>query len=209
MIAEYQPPSAFNNAFYWLCQTFCWCFFKFIWRLEVTGTENVPLEGGLLIACNHLSLADPPLISVSSPRKLYFFAKEELFRIPVVGWGLNHLNAFPVRRYEHDIGAFKKAQHLLRSGQAVLLFPEGRRNKTGELGQAKAGVGMLAYKTGARVVPVCIQNSNRMGRMKKLKVRFGAPLSPPQSVLDQDRYQTFSDSVLAAVAELQSRMYNE
>lgn len=170
--------------------------------MEIAGDENIPLKGGVLLVSNHISLADPPVIGGCATRPLYFFAKEELFRIPFFGWLIRQINAFPVKRYEHDVGAFKTAQMLLKSGQAVLVFPEGRRSKTGSLGKAKPGAALLAFKTGVPVVPVCIQNTHRLSSFRKVKVSFGKPIYPLHSGVEKKKYRLFADSILAAIAQL-------
>ena len=175
-------------------------------RVAIFGAENVPAHGGVILASNHLSNADPNLVGSSILRPIFYFAKEELFRQPILGWVLTQVNAFPVKRKEHDVGAFKKAQSLLAAGHGVLLFPEGRRSKTGELGRAKAGVGMLAYKAGVPVVPVCVVNSHRLFRFKKLKVAFGKPLHPKKDPQGRQSYQAFSDEIMAAIADLKLKM---
>jgi 1-acyl-sn-glycerol-3-phosphate acyltransferase len=197
-----RPPRFHQRVLYVVGSFICWLVFKIVWRLEIRGIERVPRTGGVLFAANHLSNADPPLVAVSAPRTLYFFAKEELFKIPLLGWYIRNVNAFPVKRYEHDIGAFKRAQELLQSGQAVLLFPEGRRSRTGEIGSAKPGVGMLAYKAKVPVVPILIENSHRMGEFPRLKVTYGEPMQPWATNNEKAAYQPFSDSVLNAVADL-------
>jgi 1-acyl-sn-glycerol-3-phosphate acyltransferase len=182
--------------------------FKLILRVRIIGEENIPESGGVLLASNHASLADPPLVATSIRRPIHFFAKEELFRIPIFGWLIRQVNAFPVKRYEHDVGAFKRAQTLLENGQIVLLFPEGGRSASGALGRAKPGVGMLAYKTGAPVVPVYLDNSNQLAQFKKISVSFGKPMLPPQVMGEKEFYQSFSDRVMDAIADLKSKMYN-
>ena len=205
---HFQPPKLYQWFLYWLSKTTCLLLFKLFWRLEITGAENVPFKGGCLLASNHISLADPPLVAASLERHIHFFAKEELFKVPFLGWYIAQLNAFPVKRFEHDVGAFKRAQLLLKNGEAVLLFPEGSRSKTGELGAVKPGVGMLAYKAGVPVVPIYIHNSNQLKKFKKLKLFIGTPISPPDLENEKKGYQPFSDTVIAAVADLKSKMYN-
>ena len=190
---------------YWLSQTLSHALLTMFGRLEIIGAENVPEEGGVLLASNHLSNIDPPLIGSSIRRPIHYFAKEELFRIPVLGWWIAHINAFPVRRGEHDIGAFKKARSLLAAGEGVLLFPEGHRSKTGELGAARPGAAMLAIKAGVPVVPVCIVNSHRLLQFEKLKVAFGKPMRPK----GEPSYEDFSAEIMAAIAGLRSKMYND
>lgn len=201
----FSPPTLFQRALYWIGKKFFLVAFKLFWRLEIIGQENVPKEGGVIIAANHLSYADPPLAGACCSRNLFYFAKVELFKNPIFGWLIHQVNAFPVKRYEHDITAFKTAQRVLENGHALLLFPEGRRSKTGELGKAKPGVGMLAKRVHVPVVPVCILNSNRMKEFRKLKVAFGKPLFPGPSQ-DKSDYQTFSDAVLEAIANLKLKM---
>lgn len=202
----FEAPKNYQKVLYWTARNSYRTLFKLVWRLEISGVENIPLTGGVLLAANHASNADPPLVAACASRPLHFFAKEELFKVPVFGWLIRQLNAFPVKRYEHDVGAFKRAQQLLENGQAVLLFPEGRRSRTGEMGKAKPGVGMLAYKARVPVIPVSILNSNRLNRFKKLRVCFGQPIFPEPCKNEKERYQPFSDAVLASIANLIIKM---
>ena len=97
-MTHYTPQSRLDKFLYWLCSSLWRIVFKFLCGIEVSGAENVPRTGGLLVASNHISNADPPFVAVTIPRTIYFFAKEELFRIPFFGWLISHLNAFPVKR---------------------------------------------------------------------------------------------------------------
>src|SRR3989338_6890538 len=139
-----EPRRFSQKIIYWISHTFSRIFFMTFGRLDLQGTENIPETGAAIFASNHLSNFDPNLVGSCVKRPIYYFAKEELFRVPLLGWILAQVNAFPVKRQEHDVGAFKHAHKVLAANQAVLLFPEGHRSKTGELGKAKAGVGMLA-----------------------------------------------------------------
>jgi len=145
------------------------------WRVE--GREHVPREGGLIVASNHVSLWDPPLVGIAAVRELHFLAKEELFRTPVLGPLIRSLNAIPIRRGVADLSGLARAMEVLRAGRALLMFPEGTRVRDGELRPARPGLGMLAVATDARIVPVFISGSQRpsrwLFRLGRLRVRFG------------------------------------
>lgn len=129
--------------------------FTIFLRLKVEGTENIPKDGPLVIASNHLSLLDPPVLGTAATRKVHFMAKEELF-VPVLGTIYKILGAFPVRRGGADRAAIKHGIDILESGQVLAIFPEGTRSKTGELGKAQPGALMMASKAKATIVPACI-----------------------------------------------------
>ncbi len=208
MSERLEKKKLYSRFIYWFTRYATYFIFSSIWRLKISGEENIPAEGSVLFAANHISNVDPPLVGSTLKKPIHYFAKEELFRIPFIGWYITHLNSFPVRRFDHDIGAFKKAQQILLTGGRLLLFPEGQRSKTGEIGQAKAGIGMLAYKTRTPVIPICVQNSEKFSSFKKLYVTFGKPLYPPKPEGSKQDYQDFSDEVMRSIAELKSKMYN-
>ena len=106
--------------------------FRIFLRLRIEGAENIPKDGPLVIACNHLSLLDPPVLGTAATRKVHFMAKEELF-VPVLGDIYRLLGAFPVRRGGADRAAIKHGIDILESNQVLAIFPEGTRSKTGEL----------------------------------------------------------------------------
>ncbi|MGQ0645514.1 MAG: lysophospholipid acyltransferase family protein [Elusimicrobiota bacterium] len=191
-------PPLFNRCLYRFAWVSLRTAFTVAWRLKIVGSENIPPGGPVIFASNHVSLADPPVVGCSVPRPIRFMAKQELFEIPVLGWIIRHVNAFPVRRVERDVSAFKTAQRILAAGEAMILFPEGTRQKNGVLGAPKPGVGMLAAKTGSPVVPVYAHNTGRLSRFKPLAVCFGPPLSPREG----EDYGDFSRRVMAAIAEL-------
>jgi len=157
---------------------------RLLFRLERVNPGLVPATGPVLIVSNHVSVLDPPLVGGSAPRPLFFMAKEELFRIPLLGRLIRALNARPVRRDGSDMRALKAALALLQEGRAILVFPEGTRGEEGQpLREGKPGVGMLAVLSGAPVVPVYVSGSGyalprgrALPRLAKVRVTFGPPL---------------------------------
>ncbi|CAM3159083.1 lysophospholipid acyltransferase family protein [Sporolactobacillus spathodeae] len=150
-------------------------FYRFYFRIEVKGQENLPDEGPVLICCNHRSNFDPPLIGISLKRQLSFVAKEELFQVPVLGSILRQVNAFPIKRGTGDRGAIRLALNLLRQGHALLIFPEGTRNHTGDLKKGLSGAGFFALNSNATVIPCAIIGNYKF--RAKLTVVFGKPIN--------------------------------
>ena len=172
------------------------------WRIKVLGSRNIPQKGAVIIASNHISFFDPPFVGISVPRTVHFIAKQQLFEVPILGWLIRQVNAIPVRREEHDVSVFKTAQRLLESGEAIVMFPEGTRSRTGHIGKAKPGVGMLAAKTGACVVPAYVHNTDQINRFKKVEVHF----APPLQFEGHRDYQHFADAVLEEVRRMQKEV---
>src|SRR5215211_1573136 len=173
-----------NSLVYWPARLLIHPAVLIYFRVRRLGREHVP-DGGVILASNHRSFLDPFVIGICIRRPIYFVAKRELFRNPLVGWFLNCMGAFPVRRGQSDEESVKTARQLLADGQAVVVFPEGTRIVNGSLGRPKRGVGRLALQSGAPVVPVAVTGSEhaRDGwRIKPVRVhvRCGAPLTFPQ-----------------------------
>jgi 1-acyl-sn-glycerol-3-phosphate acyltransferase len=153
-------------------------------RLRRRGTEHVP-DGGVILASNHRSFLDPFAIGCCIGRPIYFVAKRELFKNPLLGWFLHCLGAFPIRRGASDEESMDTAFALLDRGQAVVIFPEGTRIRTGSLARPKRGVGRLALESGKPVVPIAVTGSEhaRNGwRIKPVRVhiRCGPPVTFPR-----------------------------
>jgi 1-acyl-sn-glycerol-3-phosphate acyltransferase len=153
--------------------------------LEVEGWENIP-TGACLFASNHQSMLDPPLIGSCLPREIAFIARRSLFDNPVFGSVIRACHAIPVDRGEADIGAIRVALAALAEGRGLLIFPEGTRSQDGQFGEAKAGAGLLACKSGVPVVPIQIRGARDVlprGALfpvggAQVRVRFGKPLLP-------------------------------
>lgn len=145
---------------------------------RVSGEHRVPASGPLVVAANHMSYWDPPILGTWFPRTISFMAKQELFHLPVLGPLIKRVHAFPVNREAGDVGAIRRALHILKSGGVVGVFPEGRRNLAGEA-QARGGAVLLAATAHCPLVPVALIGTNvaaRRLRGSNVEVRIGAPL---------------------------------
>ena len=182
---------------------------------KVRGREHVPMDGGLIVASNHISFFDPPLIGTAVVRELHYLAKEELFRPPVFGSLIRFFNSIPIRRGMADLSGLSRAIDVLKNGHALIMFPEGSRMRDGKLHPARPGVGMLAVASNARILPCFISGSDRPGgwltRRAKLKVAFG-PAKTWQEMAGADAglepgralYQSVGSGVMQDIAALKA-----
>ncbi|MDR1662873.1 MAG: 1-acyl-sn-glycerol-3-phosphate acyltransferase [Endomicrobium sp.] len=176
--------------------------FKLFYRYCIEGLQNIPNTGGAVIAPNHISFFDPPLIGAAMKRPLYFMAKKELFDIPIFGWTIKQTNAFPVKRGVQDMFAVRYAFSLLERGRLLLMFPEGVRSRDGKLGKARAGVGMVACNAQVPLIPVKIENTNMMMlKFKQIKIKYGKPIYPPKNFSKKD-YISLSQKVLDEISKM-------
>jgi 1-acyl-sn-glycerol-3-phosphate acyltransferase len=160
---------------YWVIRKVFRAIYRFCFRWRIQGLENIPTDRPFIICANHFSWWDPPLVAcLVSHKPVRFMAKEELFRFPVVGFVLRRVYAFPVRRGKADKTAIRTALDTLRNGGILGLFPEGTRNKTGELLPPQPGIALIALKSGAIVLPVAIAGPYRL--LRKVRVKIGKPL---------------------------------
>ena len=169
-----------NKAFYYFGRTLLFPFYKLLYRFKVKNRDAVPAEGGVILACNHMSFADPVLLGLSQRRRLYFMAKAELFRNKFAGAVIRALGAFPVERGAGDGKALKTGEDILREGNAMTIFLEGTRTKTGELLRPRSGCALVAQQMQLPVVPCCITKRHFHHMFSKTIVHFGAPLTPAQ-----------------------------
>ena len=183
-------------------------------RIEVVGRERVPRQGALIVASNHLNNADPPVLTIVSPRRLVFMTKYEALRWPVVGLLMRLAGAFPVRRFEADIGALRQASRILRQGEVLAMFPEGTRSSEGALGSAHPGTALLALRTGTPIVPIGISGTETISfpkvifdalRLRRAQVRvvIGDPFFlPPVSRITAEEVARCTDVVMSRIASL-------
>ena len=174
-----------NPFVYWPTRVLLQPLLMLLFWLQRVGREHIPATGGVILAPNHRSFLDPWVVGICLRRPAYFMAKRELFEKRWLGWFLNSLGAFPIRRGESDTDAMETARILVERGEAVLIFPEGTRIRRGSLGDPKSGVGRLALETGAPVVPIAVLGTERARRRFvirpcKVRVRCGRPLTFPR-----------------------------
>lgn len=159
--------------------------FVYVREYVVTGRENVPPEGSVIVACNHLNNADPPFIARALGRPPIFMAKKEMLDMPLFGLAFRAWGAFPVRRGEFDPSAIRAAMAVLQRGEMLLMFPEGTRSRTGGLGRGHPGTALIALRSRAPVLPVAITGTEgirwpgfllRPRSTRRISVVIGEPL---------------------------------
>ncbi|MCR3921072.1 MAG: 1-acyl-sn-glycerol-3-phosphate acyltransferase [Firmicutes bacterium] len=163
---------------YAIFRTFCEIIFTIFFRWDVQGRENIPSEGPFILCANHISWYDPPLVGALTRRFARFMAKEELFKIPVMGRFLKMIQVFPIKRNSADRKAIKTSLETLQAGHGLGMFPEGTRSRTADLLPPQAGVGFIAVKSEAPVVPIAIIGPYKLFR--RVRVRIGTPLRFPE-----------------------------
>lgn len=187
-------------------------------RGEVVGTENFPREGPFLIASNHASHLDPPLVGSQITKQMRFFARKSLWNNRFLAWWLNQVETIAVERDTGDISAIKKVLQALKDDRAVVLFPEGTRSPDGQLQKPKAGVGLMACKTGVPVVPCRVYDSFAAFGKGRIFPRFGTPVTivfgPPITPDEYDdpaagkaRYETAAQRIMDRIAALPRPVY--
>ncbi len=199
----------FYGFFHYLTCTLSSAFF----RGEVAGTEHLMIDGPFLIAANHASHLDPPVVGCHVGRQMRFFSRKTLWRNTVLGWWLDKVECIPVDRDSGDVGAIKRVLQALKDHRAIVLFPEGTRSPDGNLQQPKAGVGLMACKSGVPVVPCRVFGAREaFGKGAKFP-RFGTPITviygPPLTASEYDdpalgkaRYETAATRIFARIAAL-------
>jgi len=198
--------------FYRFAQLLSWLYFRIFHRMEINGADNIPVTGSFILASNHASYFDPPALGCKLPRNLHYFARDSLFFWPL-GLLIRNLNSIPVNRSQLDIATLKRVLKVLKSGDPLLVFPEGTRSPDGKLGVGKKGIGLLMAKSQSDVLPAKVVGGfqvlgkgmliPRIGR--QLVVTYGPllrfeNLDPGKS--DPNRYETIANRVLDAVGKL-------
>ena len=165
----------------------------FIFNGHLLGKENIPQKGSFIMASNHGSLLDPPLLGHAIGRNISFMAKAELFKIPVLGFIIKACGAYPVRRGIADKNTIKTACKKLANNNCIGIFIDGTRQKNGRVNKPKQGAALLAFKNQKLLLPVAIINSHRLVRFRfyiplfsKIVIKVGKPINPPESSSKED-----------------------
>lgn len=205
---EWRSSWAYRTARYWVR------LWARIWlRFQSHGSENVPRTGSCLVASNHVSYLDPPMLACGVQHRLiHFLARDTLWTPGVGAWFMTAIQCIPIDRTRGDVGALRKAIAVLKEGEALALFPEGTRSPDGQLKEAKGGVGFLIAKAGVPVVPVYVDGSYaafpkgaRHIRPGKVRIFYGPPIQPSEfAALGEGResYEKIGRLVMSRIAAL-------
>lgn len=185
-------------------------------RWKVYGKENVPKEGPLLVICNHLHIADPPIVATFLPRKCVFMAKDELFQHGWSRFWVKNFGAFPVKRDTVDRESLRQAEYWLTQGFCVIMFPEGGRSRSRKLMEALPGAALLASRLGVPVLPVGLTGTDHLRHLKwsffhhpLVTVTFGKPFQPSagNGKLAKGGRKTLMDDMMKKIAALLPKEY--
>lgn len=186
--------------FYTFARNLVRIYVNLFYRIEVENLQYIPKEGACIVCSNHIHNLDPVIIGTTIPRKMTYMAKEELFRIKILGRILRKLGMIPVNRDSADLSAIKNSLKALNSGKVLGIFPEGTRKKKGEPTNVKPGLAMIAIKGKVPIIPVAIISDYRL--FGKIKVKVGSPLNFEEyygQKLSVDTYQELSKRVMEKI----------
>ena len=202
-----------------------WIFFRTLYatyfRWRVFGAKNVPQSGGVILASNHASFLDPPLVGAGLNRGINYLARESLFRFPGMGALLRSWNSVPVDRDGGGAAGLKAILDRLLEGGGIILFPEGTRTFDGKLQPARSGIGLVVIKSTTPVVPVRVFGTYeaygrhvKFPRPHRVIVKYGQPMNFEKLRAEakncskmrlKEIYQEIADEIMAAIAKLEPR----
>lgn len=184
---------------YVFCRGVLRMLYAVLYPLKIVGRENIPREGGVLLCANHISNLDPITIGIKLERQVKYMAKEELFKVPVLGWLVGQLGAFPVKRGGVSKDAIKTALKTLRAGEMMGIFPEGTRNS--DSGAAKKGAASFALRSGAAVIPAAIMGPYKLFR--PITVVYGEPIDLSAfEGAGTDQLDAVTDLIMSKIREM-------
>jgi len=184
-------------------------------RWKVVGRERVPRQGPFIVASNHLSIADPPVLASAIPRRrIRYMAKIEIFK-PPFGWIPRAYGAFAVRRFDADLAAMLNAERVLRRGQVLGMFPEGTRSRSGSLQRPHPGTALIALRSGAPILPCAIigtdqlQNPWRILKRPRISVVIGEPIQVETVKRpNEEQVNELTDRIYDEIKQLLPRKYH-
>ena len=210
-----------SEFFYRLIRTVLFIIYKCLFRFQCHGVEKVPPARdlrGVILAPNHASYLDPPLLGISLKRRVTYLAKEYLFRHFFVGWVLRSIGAYPIKTKADDFRSIRDLIRILHGGHCIVVFPEGTRSEDGRFREPEGGVGFLAMKSKAYVVPVYIEGSYEAFpkgakgfRPRPIKVYFGEafiPAEQPEFLNSGGDYLAVSAKIMQEIRKLKDLAEN-
>lgn len=212
--ASPRPPLArwLHRAWYEFWKNFVWLILRILIRFRYEGREHEPRRGPFIVAANHASFLDPPLVAAGLRHQSEHMAKADLFEVPILGAWLRSIGSFPVRRGSADRRAIRHALGVLEQGGVLLIFPEGTRSPDGRLLDPEAGAAMIALRSGAPVIPAAVINSHRVMRkgrklpspFGRVTIRYGPPMAVPkvEGRLDHATLAEWGERIIAGIEAL-------
>ena len=199
--------------FYCFIVTAAWLVWHIGFRIRVIGRENLPKEGGFVLAPNHISAIDPVFVVIARfwGKRLLIMAKEEILQVnPVFTWMFRHVGVVGIERGRGDVNVVDELIGDVKKGQGLLIFPEGTRSKTGQVGKVKSGAFVIASAAGVPMVPCCI--IYEPGRMKvfcRVRVCFGTPIPAEELYLGETKSASALRRNKALLTDAWQRLYDE
>lgn len=209
------------NPVYFIGWTFYRTLFATYFRWRVFNPEHVPLKGAVVLASNHASFLDPPLVGSGLKRDINYLARKSLFRFPGIGWVLRTVNAVPVDREGGGAAGLRAIMDRLQGGGAIILFPEGTRTVDGKLQPARSGIGLTVIKSNAPVVPVRVFGTYeawgkgvKLPKPRRVMIKYGKPMHFEQLRAEAKNcskerlkqiYQQVADDLMAAIDKLEAK----
>ena len=186
---------------------------RIVWGLRVEGRENIPPDGAAVVACNHRSLLDPPVVGCTLPRETGFVAKRELFEVPIVSALVRSLNSIPIDRSRLSRDKMDELAEWLDTGKLLVMFSEGTRSKTGKLGRPKAGIGVLLASRPVPVIPAWVEGTDspfrNLFRRGRMRIVYGVPHAIPEEAEPSEpraRARAITEVVMDHIRALQEEI---
>jgi 1-acyl-sn-glycerol-3-phosphate acyltransferase len=198
--------------FYYVCRPIVRIILFLLIRWRVSGRENIPEQGPVLVISNHLSLADPPLLNLAIDRPVRYMAKKQLFRFRVLGYFIRGLGAFPVHRGRPDRKAFRQAEEVLAQGSTLVIFPEGTRSRSGQLRHAFSSPTLIALRSGVPILPVGITGTEKLEHVTgllsrpRVTVNIGRPFHLPTTASKSTKTE-LTNYIMGRIAEILPEEY--